>query len=160
MDMNPPKTYQEVWAILEDARRSFKEALDKEEIDPRLSRLYERFETLIIETDRLWKLSVIPIQIAQSHQHIYHILEVTAEYYGMIVQQLQSRSKKAELVHARHVAIYLCKTRHPKVSWTYLAKLLKRDHSSMIYAYNSIEAWIDIDQDLTREVHHLLTQIS
>ena len=158
--MSPPKTYQEVWAILEDARRSVRETLDKEEIDPRLSRLYERLELLVTETDRHWKRSISPISVSHVYQHIHYIVEVVAEYYTITVLQLLGKSRKAEFVRPRHIAIYLCKTHHPDITWVYLAAKFKRNHATIIHAYNLISSQVDIDRDITKEVNHLLTQIS
>jgi len=79
------------------------------------------------------------------------ILEVVANTTKLTPSLIQSPSKKANLVEARHIAMYLVR-RHAKLSYPKIGKLLGGlDHSSVIYAVRKIEKLIN---ETTPEKHN------
>jgi chromosomal replication initiator protein len=87
------------------------------------------------------------------------ILEVfvalVGDYFNVASDLIFSKSRKAPVVHARHIAIYLVREITGD-SWTHVASEFgDRDHSSMMHAYKKIMAAMKEDSELRGTVEIL-----
>ena len=87
----------------------------------------------------------------QDHKlEIVEIAKIVLDYYGIFWTELFSRRKSSQLVHARHVAIFLC--RLAGYTEPELGKFFKRDESTINYAYhkmlNEMEWNIELKEQL------------
>ncbi|WP_459877347.1 helix-turn-helix domain-containing protein [Desulfothermus naphthae] len=74
------------------------------------------------------------------------IIEIVAKYYGVTPKQIISKSQKKNIALARHVAIYLCKDllKLPSIK---LAKIFKRDHTTILYSLKKINNLKELDSN-------------
>ena len=120
---------------------------------------YTRFHQVdvTIDTDKLalrdiFKASSVPVTIEAIQQTV-------AQHYGFKVAELSSKSRKAKLVRARQVAIYLARELTKK-SLPELGELFGgRDHATVIYACKKIASERNTDEELKYDLHLLEQKI-
>ena len=86
----------------------------------------------------------------------------TAERFGLDVEQLQSRSRTRNLVHARQVAMYVCREltdlSYPQIGREFGG----RDHTTVIHAYDKVAALMqekhETYEDVTALIQSLLAE--
>ncbi|MBM3661734.1 MAG: chromosomal replication initiator protein DnaA [Actinobacteria bacterium] len=88
------------------------------------------------------------------------ILEQTAQMFGLNVEQLISRSRTRDLVHARQVGMYVCREL-TDLSYPQIAKQFGgRDHTTVIHAYEKVSTRMADKQktydDVTALIQHIL----
>jgi chromosomal replication initiator protein len=75
-----------------------------------------------------------------------HIQNVVSNFFKVDIKDIQSKSRKKEIVEARHVAMHLTK-KYTNCSYTLIGKLIgKRDHASVLHADNSILTRLSVDK--------------
>lgn len=87
------------------------------------------------------------------------ITETICEKYGFKVKDLSAKSRKAGLVQARQIAMYLI---HKYIGSTYseIGRIFgKRDHSTVLYACNQIASRMGTDKTFRREMEELESAI-
>ena len=74
------------------------------------------------------------------------IIEIVAKHYRVTPKQIISKSQKKSIALARHVAIYLCKDllKLPSIK---LAKIFKRDHTTILYSLEKINNLKKLDSN-------------
>jgi chromosomal replication initiator protein len=90
------------------------------------------------------------------------ILAQTAERFGLDVEQLQSRSRTRNLVHARQIAMYVCREltdlSYPQIGREFGG----RDHTTVIHAYDKVAALMqekhETYEDVTALIQSLLAE--
>lgn len=88
-----------------------------------------------------------------------HIVDAVAKHYGVPTDDIMGLSRKAPIVHARHIAIYV--TREiTKDSWKHIGALFgDRDHTSMMHGYQKISEMMSQDRDLKSTVKTLIRNL-
>ncbi|MCL2752735.1 MAG: chromosomal replication initiator protein DnaA [Defluviitaleaceae bacterium] len=90
---------------------------------------------------------------------VSYIQEVVSGYYNIPLEEMLSRKRSAEIIYARHVAMYLCRM----IIDAPLKQIGKdfggKDHSTIIHAVDKITANIDKNKTLKREVAELEKKI-
>ncbi len=87
------------------------------------------------------------------------ILEQTAAMFGLEVDQLISRSRTRDLVHARQVGMYVCREL-TDLSYPQIAKQFGgRDHTTVIHAYEKVSTRMADKQKTYDDVTALIQQI-
>ncbi len=87
------------------------------------------------------------------------ILEQTASMFGLEVDQLISRSRTRDLVHARQVGMYVCREL-TDLSYPQIAKQFGgRDHTTVIHAYEKVSTRMADKQKTYDDVTALIQQI-
>jgi chromosomal replication initiator protein len=88
-----------------------------------------------------------------------HIVDAVAKHYGVPTDDIMGLSRKAPIVHARHIAIYV--TREiTKDSWKHIGALFgDRDHTSMMHGYQKISEMMASDRDLRTTVKTLIRNL-
>ncbi len=90
------------------------------------------------------------------------ILQQTAQMYGLDVEQLTSRSRTRNLVHARQIAMYVCREltdlSYPQIGREFGG----RDHTTVIHAYEKVAALmqekLETYSDVTALIQSLLSE--
>ena len=81
---------------------------------------------------------------------ISRVQKTVAEYYGLSKTQLLSKNKAKSISDARSIAIYLCR-KHLDVPYSKLGNEFgRRDHSTIMSAYNKIEK--NLEKDITLKI--------
>ena len=86
------------------------------------------------------------------------IIESVSTYYGIRIDEIRSRKRHAQIVRARHVALYLIRE-DLRLSLHECGALINRDHSSVLHAVNLVQQSITPnsigivpDKQLTKEI--------
>ena len=73
------------------------------------------------------------------------IITIVSDYFNVDKNMLNVKSRRAEYVKARHLAMYFC--RH-KTEWSYreVGNLFNRDHASVVHAIKSVNDRLDTEK--------------
>ena len=119
-------------------------SLNKQEIDLKLAEVV--LQDLVSETDR-------PNITANT------IMAVTAEYFGVTVEDLTGSSRTRVLVQARQIAMYLCRELTelslPKVGQTFGG----RDHTTVMHAERKIKTLMKERRNVFNQITELTSRI-
>ncbi len=88
------------------------------------------------------------------------IQEVISNYFNVNIDDIQSKSRKREIVQARQFAMYFAKkiTNKP---YAEIGKYIgKRNHATVLHACKTIEGLVEIDKDFSRFYKDLESQFS
>lgn len=66
--------------------------------------------------------------------------------FGVTRQQLFSKSRRREMVEARHVTMYLMRKYKLFGSLKMIGKYFNRDHTTVLHALNNVQSLIDTDK--------------
>ena len=86
--------------------------------------------------------------------NLQSILQIISEYYGVSENLIKSKSRKDEVVKARHAYFYIAYKTSGK-GLAEIGKLVNRDHTTVIHGIRKIEGEIDIYQDTFLEFKEL-----
>lgn len=83
---------------------------------------------------------------------IDQILNVTSKYFNIEAKLIHSKSRKKEVVQARHTAMYLAK-QLTEYSTPKIGKLVgNRNHSTVIHACKTVEKLMDVDKTYKKDI--------
>jgi len=84
-----------------------------------------------------------------------YIQKLVCEYFEVPVDMVKSQTRKREIVQARQISMYLSKS-HTKSSLKTIGAFFGgRDHSTVIYACQTVEDLIDTDKKFKGYVHDI-----
>ena len=87
------------------------------------------------------------------------ILDETAQMFGLDLEQLQSRSRTRDLVHARQVGMYVCREL-TDLSYPQIGKEFGgRDHTTVIHAYDKISTLMTERRKTYEDVTSLIQKL-
>jgi chromosomal replication initiator protein len=83
------------------------------------------------------------------------IVGAVSKHYKIAADEIKGTSRKAPIVHARHIAIFLTREITGD-SWKHIGSLFgDRDHTSMMHGYTKISELMNQDKDLRSAVKML-----
>jgi len=101
------------------------------------------------------KFQLCPPDIRKAHK----IRKIVADYYDVGVWQLDHKTRKREIVIARHTAQQLIKT-HTNLSLKHTGGLFGgRDHSTVISAMYAVQNLIDTDKGFAQQYNEILEKL-
>ena len=84
-----------------------------------------------------------------------YIQKLVCEYFEVPVEMVKSKTRKREIVQVRQISMYLAKS-HTKTSLKSIGQFFGgRDHSTVIYACQTVEDLIDTDKKFKAYVHDI-----
>ncbi len=88
-----------------------------------------------------------------------HILKAVAEHHRVSEQEIMGTSRKANIAHARHVAVFI--TREILAdSWKHIGALFgNKDHTTMMHGYRKIREMMDRDRQLSSSIKGLMRDL-
>ena len=86
------------------------------------------------------------------------IMDITAKYFSLTVDDLKCKSRLGSLVEARSIAMYLCRELTP-LSFPDIAKLFNRDHSTVMAACKKITTQLSERVATYNQVSELMSRI-
>ena len=98
-------------------------------------------------------------RVTYGMRDISNIQLAVSESTGIPVALMVSRSRKQEVVHARYLAIYIAHTVTKDTYSTIGTQFGGRDHSTVLYAIQSISKRLKLDPGLKKTVSSLLNQL-
>ena len=86
------------------------------------------------------------------------IKQLVCKYYKISPQVLSSKSRKKIHTHPRNIFIYLCRT-HTEETLESISKAVNRSHSTVLYAFETVEKKIRLQAKIRKEVEFLSRKI-
>lgn len=121
--------------------------------------LANRFGTRALIDRRCVKAFIADASHDEASMPLADIAAVVARYYSMPLRQLRSSSRKAPIVLARAVTIYLARQLTP-LSYDEIGRYLGgRDHTTVMHNYNRINKRIPTDRALRSAIDDLLRKL-
>ena len=87
------------------------------------------------------------------------VLNAVTAYYSISHEDLTGRSRRKELVHSRHIAMYLCRELCSHSLSAIGLRFDGRDHSTVSYACEKVTDRLDVEPDLERELKDVKREI-
>ncbi len=107
------------------------------------STLNKKEITLELASEMINKL----VQNTTRELSVDYITKVVCDYFNMPVDQLQTRTRKREIVQARQLAMYFSKNL-TKSSLAYIGSQIgKKDHATVLHACKTVSNLIDTDKN-------------
>ena len=98
-------------------------------------------------------------KVAFEQVSLEQICKLVASHYGVTEKKLYGKSRVADIVCARHVAMYLCRELTQN-SLIFVGKHFgKRDHSTVIHACRAVEEKISKDSSVKKNINVLKKQL-
>jgi len=89
------------------------------------------------------------------------IVNIVTGLTGISLEQMRSKSKKREIVIARHNAMYFIRKKYPKYSTIKIGKFFNRDHATVLNAIQNVNYNHDKElHELTKKVAEEIQRIS
>ena len=86
------------------------------------------------------------------------IIDYVSQKYGISEKEIKSRNRTQEIARARHICIYIMR-KLTDASYPNIGKILLRDSSTVISAYNSIDEQVKESSDFEIEIKSLMEEI-
>ena len=74
---------------------------------------------------------------------IDYIIEMVADHFGLQINDILSKSRKGDIVYARHICTYLCRNMTNNSLEIIANKIGNRDHSTALHSVSTIEKQLD-----------------
>jgi len=100
-------------------------------------------------------VAVRRVKFDDSRITIHRIARLVAEFFGLTLNDLQSATRKKDLVYARHIAIYLARQLTPKSLPAIARALGGRDHTTILYAYEKVKRLRATDRQVRSDIETL-----
>ncbi|MGI8554033.1 MAG: chromosomal replication initiator protein DnaA [Dehalococcoidia bacterium] len=92
-------------------------------------------------------------------QNAATVLDTVAAYFNLTPAQICGKARDKELVHARHITMYLLREEAQR-PLTEVGRILgNRDHSTILHGLNKIQDSYYSNQDLRREIEEIRAQL-
>lgn len=93
---------------------------------------------------QFWSPNIIRITLKTDAERVIRDVAIR---FGVSVKQVKSRSRKREVVDARHLAMYLIR-KSSKMSLKSIGEFFgSRDHTTVLHSLQSVQDQMDVDCD-------------
>ncbi len=75
----------------------------------------------------------------RNREKIKALIKIVAEHYGCPVDDIMGHSRVADIIQARHHAMWIC-ARDTRLTYPQIGRAFRRDHSTVIHAVARIDA--------------------
>ena len=110
-------------------------------------------------TPDLVREALAAVEVPGRARTLEEIIELCGHFYGVSLAELGGRSRKRAIVRPRQFAMYLCR-RYTDASLKDIGHAFRRDHTSVIYAIDTVERRILEQPQLRYELEALVARIS
>ncbi|MBR1461655.1 chromosomal replication initiator protein DnaA, partial [bacterium] len=86
------------------------------------------------------------------------VVEKTAKYYDIKIDEIKGTARQQKIVKARHTAIYLCRE-ILKMSYEAIGDFFDKKHTTVMYSYDLVKENLQKDDDLKNAIEILSSQI-
>jgi chromosomal replication initiator protein len=97
-------------------------------------------------------------KIVKQNRHeltIEYIQKVVCDFFNMAPDSLQSATRKREVVQARQIAMFFCKTLTKSSLATIGAHIGKKDHATVLHACKTVHNLIDTDKQFRGDMEEI-----
>ncbi|PZX20435.1 chromosomal replication initiator protein [Breznakibacter xylanolyticus] len=99
------------------------------------------------------------VRKTQREISVDYIQKVVCDYYGIDIDEMQSKTRKREIVQARQVAMYFCKTMTTSSLSAIGSKIGNKDHATVLHACKTINNLQETDRDFKNQLLDIEYQI-
>lgn len=100
-----------------------------------------------------------PIIQKEEEITVKNIKKCVCEFYGLTTQQIESKSRTANIANARHIAIYLCR-QHLEIPFTKIGlEFGGRDHSTVMSSYEKMKQYLKEKESFRQAVEKIEHQL-
>jgi chromosomal replication initiator protein len=92
---------------------------------------------------------------SEEKQNIQSILDTVCQYFGVTSDQMQSSSRKREIVQARQIAMYFASKLTEETLTTIGTTIGKRNHATVLHACKTVSDLIDTDKHFRHSIEEL-----
>ncbi len=89
---------------------------------------------------------------------IEHIIEIVGTYFEISEKAIKAKTRKREVVQARHLAMYYAKS-YSKKSLSTIGSAFGRDHSTVVHACKTVKNLMETDKDFRRFMEDIERQL-
>lgn len=89
---------------------------------------------------------------------INRIIEAVANYYGVSVESIKSKSKTDAVANARHAAIYIIRKMTDK-SYKEIGQIFSRDHSTAMASFDKAEMLIKTKKNYENDIKKIMKEV-
>ena len=87
------------------------------------------------------------------------IINVTAKYYGVRVEDIKSKSRTDNIAYARHICVYIIK-KLTDLSYKAIGAFLGgRDHATLISSFNKVEEYIKTKKNTESDIKKIIKEV-
>lgn len=98
-------------------------------------------------------ISVAEIKASRDPARTIHaVISVVAASFGLTFDDLVGIRRTGHLIFPRHVAMYLCRKRLLEKSYSQIAHVFQRDHSTVVNAYEKIRGMVIDNKEVEARV--------
>lgn len=113
---------------------------------------YKQYKNEKMDTKKLDEIINETIQVAAKNITANEIIKAVADFFEIPQSDITERSRKQEIVEPRQIAMYLLRE-ILKLSYPHIGeKLGKRDHTTVIHAYDKISREINQNPSLNQKI--------
>jgi len=97
-------------------------------------------------------------RIVKQNRHeltLEYIQKVVCDYFNMPPDSLQSKTRKREVVQARQIAMFFCKTLTKSSLATIGATIGNKDHATVLHACKTVNNLIDTDKQFRGDIEEI-----
>ena len=95
------------------------------------------------------------VNVEEKTISVNDIQKAVCDYYNLEIEEIQTSSRKREVVQARQVAMYLAR-KHTKNSLASIgAQIGNRNHATVLHACKTVEDLIDIDKAIRQSIDNI-----
>lgn len=88
------------------------------------------------------------------------VFNVTADFYGVSVEEILGRRRYQAIVEPRFVSIHLAKMISKNIAWASIGWYVDRDHQSCMYADSQVRAWKDTDKKFAAKLEQVARRVA
>jgi len=105
-----------------------------------------------INTDLAQRVISKSVNVTEKTINVISIQEAVCGYYSLNIKDIQTKSRKREVVQARQIAMYLAR-KYTKNSLSSIGEQIgNRDHATVLHACKTITDLLDIDKGMRQSV--------
>ena len=86
---------------------------------------------------------------------VSNIQKVVAEYFNLGIDDLQSKTRKRDIVQARQIAMYFAKDLTKASLSTIGSQIGRKDHATVLHAYKAIRNLVDTDNKFKAHINEI-----
>lgn len=98
------------------------------------------------------------VQLSILRKQVDFIKEIVAGYYNQPMSDYDLKTRKAEIVKIKYVAIFVCLSKL-RIKLRILADIFKCDHATILHGKKTIKNYISWDRDLLKEVNEIFNLV-
>ena len=124
------------------------------ELEGAFNRVYAYMQIENCNLDLALAKKVLKCEEGDTEISIEAITQVTAQYYGISIDDIKSSARGQKVSNARHMAVYLSREITQK-SFVSIAEFFDKKHTTIMFAHEKIKKEISTNNELVKAVREI-----